>query len=287
MFESNHIHYKFWQLFLLIGLGYSLTFHFFYKSELFNIFYWIAEIILVFFIHQKTANNKRWFYFSYPFLFVYSYIAIKITISPYIQWNFDFALNEIDKMLFGKTPSLFLSAYEKPQYTEYLSMSYLASLFYFVIVSFYYLYDTSIFKVNRFFKGLISIYAISFCFIILFPVKGPKIYLKELYHNDLFGGKFAILNDFFIKLYTNNLDTFPGLQIAVTLFIWLSFTRDAKIFSLISFPVLVLTIISTVYLRYYYFSECIIGIFLALIAFFCFSGGYKNHKIPTKQDDNF
>lgn len=287
MYDSDNTHYKLWQLFLIMGTGFCTVFYFFYQSPMLNSAYWIAEIIVVFFINQYIKKNSRWFYFLYPLLFAANIYLIKITLSPYITWSFDIFANKADSFVFERTPSILLTSYSKPEYTEYLSMAYLFSHIFMYATCFYYLYDTSIFKVKRFFNGLISLFSMGCIISLMLPVNAPGISLKSAYKTDLFGGQFAVLNDFIVKNYSNHIEALPCFSVAITFFIWLSLTRDAKLFSVILIPFILLIIIASVYLRYHYFSDVIIGLVLAVFCFFVISRGYRKHKIPTIQDDKF
>jgi len=287
MYDSDNTHYKLWQLFLVMGSVLCAAFYFFYKSSLLNAAYWVAEIIFVFFINQYIKKNSRWFYFFYPLLFAVNMYLIRITISPYITWSVDIFVNQSDSFFFGRTPSILLNSYSKPQYTEYLSMAYLFSHIFLYATCFYYLYDTSIFKVKRFFNGLISLFSIGFMISLVLPVNAPGIFLKNAYETALFGGQFAVLNDFIVKNYSSHLEALPCFSVAITFFIWLSLTRDARLFSIILIPFVILVMIASIYLRYHYLSDVIMGLVMAILCFFFISGGYRKHKIPTRQDDNF
>lgn len=287
MYDSDNTHYKLWQLFLIIGATLCSIFYFFYQSPVLNTAYWVVEIIFVFFINQYIKKNSRWFYFFYPLLFAMNMYLIRITLSPYITWSANNLVNQADAFIFGKTPSILLNSYSKPEYTEYLSMAYLFSHIFMYATCFYYLYDTSIFKVKRFFNGLISLCSIGFIISLILPVEAPGNFLKTSYDTALFGGQFAVLNDFIVKNYSSHIEALPCFSVAITFFIWLSLTRDARILSIILIPFVILVMSASIYLRYHYLSDVILGLFMAIFCFFIISGGYRKHKIPTTQDDNF
>ncbi|MBZ7936002.1 MULTISPECIES: phosphatase PAP2 family protein [Campylobacter] len=224
--------------------------------------YLMASFVLLF---LKNYRLK----FGIYVLFMNSIFTLIKEISPLINaGKKDYYLALIDAFILGdiKNLSLFFDNFSNAYFTELLSIAYLLFmvqlLFYFI---FYLCRDEKISK--AFYNGILSLYAIGFLGYIFIPAIGPYFYYASEFKSSLNGFFFR---DFLNKAYpnfSNFSDVFPSLHCGVSLFILLFLKHfDKKHFYFWLIPCILLWF-STIYLRYHYLIDCIVGFILAYLSY--------------------
>ena len=190
-------------------------------------------------------------------------------ISPLInpKGHVDDFLNHIDLSLFGRNLSIALEPFSHPILTEILSVAYMLFMLQLAYAFIWYLFQTGE-KRQRFFVGLMSLYAIGFIGYILVPAYGPYMHLKDSFSDPLTAGIFRDLLNWCYPKGTNYTDVFPSLHCGVSLFILgADYFYNKKSFK-IWLPICILLWFSTVYLRYHYTIDCLVGFVLAIICLY-------------------
>ena len=203
-------------------------------------------------------------------------------ISPLInpRGHVDSLLNGIDLSLFGGNLSIALEPYAHPVLTEILSIAYMLFMVQLFLSFLLYLFRTGQAR-QRFYVGLMSLYALGFIGYILFPAYGPYLYLKDSFSDPLNAGIFRDLLNWCYPKGTNYTDVFPSLHCGVSLFILgADYFYNKKAFK-IWLPICLLLWFSTVYLRYHYMIDCIVGFMLAIICLY-----WMQHYHYKKGDTN-
>jgi hypothetical protein len=178
---------------------------------------------------------------------------------------YDVWLRSIDARLIGENLSLRLQAYVRPLFTEPLSFCYMLFVPYLTLSLLWYLCGP-LPLLKRFYLGLFSIYGIGFLGYIFVPAAGPYIAMKTEFHTALAGGLFTQLNAAMVSFGSNHVDVFPSLHCAISTYMLL-FDRWYKPqrFRIYAVPCVGLWI-STIYLRYHYLIDVIVGFALAAFA---------------------
>ncbi|MBN2693591.1 phosphatase PAP2 family protein [bacterium] len=177
----------------------------------------------------------------------------------------DSLMLSIDNSLFGKTPSLWMESLISYPFTKINELAYDSYYFYLPILGII-LYLKGKYKEFRVLSLTFILIAYSgYILYLLIPVAGPQFQNHVIYSTDLYiFGRNSVQQT--IDLLRFDMDCFPSLHTAQPLAILiLSYRYDRKIFYLFFFPV-ILTIFSTMYLRYHYGVDVIAGIILAIIA---------------------
>ena len=190
-------------------------------------------------------------------------------ISPLInpEGHVDTFLNNIDLSLFGRNLSLALEPFSYPVLTEILSVAYMLFMLQLFLGWVLYLLRPGQAR-QRFFVGAMSLYALGFIGYILFPAYGPYLFLKESFSDPLNAGIFRALLNWCYPKGTNYTDVFPSLHCGVSLLILgADYFYNKKAFK-IWLPICILLWFSTVYLRYHYVIDCIVGFILAVICLY-------------------
>lgn len=227
-------------------------------------------ILAVALIFLSTWTKGQWGWrlrlLYYPLVMnaTYRYLApvvAKIHKGPlYDAW-----LRSIDTRLIGENLSLRLEAYARPLLTEPLSFCYMLFIPYLTLSMLWY-FCGSLPLLKRFYLGLFSIYGIGFLGYIFVPAAGPYIAMTQEFHVALTGGLFTRLNAAMVRFGSNHVDVFPSLHCAISTYMLL-FDRWYKKwrFRIYAVPCMGLWV-STIYLRYHYFIDVIVGFALAAFA---------------------
>ena len=171
-------------------------------------------------------------------------------------------LRSIDARLIGENLSLRLESASRPLFTEPLSFCYMLFIPYLTLSMLWY-FCGSLPLLKRFYLGLFSIYGIGFLGYTFVPAAGPYIAMASEFHGPLIGGTFTRWNAAMVSFGSNHVDVFPSLHCAISSYM-LFFDRWYKRwrFRIYAVPCIGLWI-STIYLRYHYFVDVIVGFALA------------------------
>ena len=203
------------------------------------------------------------------------------TISPLInpQGKMDALLQRWDNWLIGGNLSVWLIPYMRTWMTEILAACYMLFMIQLPVACIYYLFQP-LKTAKGFYVGLFSLYAFGFTGYLLVPAVGPYLAMSDIFGGPIQAGP---VMDFLHYMYpkgTNYTDVFPSLHCGVSLFILLF---DSKYHRLRFWGYLVPCVglwISTVYLRYHYTVDCLVGFVLA-ITMFLFAEYYMKHWEET------
>lgn len=177
---------------------------------------------------------------------------------------YDVWLRSIDARLIGENLSVRLEPFVRPLFTEPLSFCYMLFIPYLTLSMLWY-FCGPLPLLKRFYLGLFSIYGIGFLGYIFVPAAGPYIAMSRGFHVALTGGIFTQLNAAMVSFGSNHVDVFPSLHCAISTYMLL-FDRWYKRwrFRIYALPCVGLWI-STIYLRYHYLIDVLVGFVLAAI----------------------
>jgi membrane-associated phospholipid phosphatase len=184
----------------------------------------------------------------------------------HLQADVDPSLIRIDFFLFGVHPTVWIERWIVPWFTDVMSVAYVS--YYFLPVTLVltlYLrnrkedFDETVFV-------LIFGYYISFIGYILFPAIGPRYTLTHLQSVPLEG---SFLTDFVRDILNagehNKRDCMPSGHTQIALMVLFLFYRFKRTLFYILLPIVCGLVLSTVYLRYHYVIDLVVGAALALV----------------------
>jgi len=250
------------------------------------------------FIRLKQANKVNIITKSYlqllylflPYLLIAllydNWILLQHITSQYFN-IIDPQLKQIDEVMFGSQPSFWLQSFIHPIAVDYFMIAY--SMF--VIYPFFYL----LYLIQRnkwlvFQKVLLAqniILALSLISFLIFPAMGPRVLLAAEYTTPLQGISFDFLQNltgrasFFLIQYDLwnfaervKTDCMPSMHAGLCLLCLFYALKYRKIFKREKLAIyfwvigIISLIISTVYLRYHWIIDVIIGILFAVIIYY-------------------
>ncbi len=200
-----------------------------------------------------------------PILFVILIYESLGDLIQHLQPDIDPRLIQIDFSIFGVQPTLWAQRFIVPWLTDIMSLAYIS--YYFIPVVFI----TVLYLKNRMAELDQSIFVLAFAYYvsfigyILFPAVGPRYALAHLYSVPLDG---SFISDFVRNtlnaLEHNKRDCMPSGHTQIVLTVLYLAHRYEKFLFYLLFPIVCTLIASTIYLRYHYVIDLIVGATLAI-----------------------
>ncbi len=194
----------------------------------------------------------------------------------------DESLQQIDHWLIGESLSLKISVWIHPVFTELMFIVYML-FFYYIISSFIHYAKRNDRITKSFYAGFFSIYWIGFLFYIITPGEGPFFAMPEVFEKSLTDGILItkpICN--MLNNAMNRTDVFPSLHCSLSAFCLLFDCSHRKKRFYFSVIFVVLIWLSTIYLRYHYFIDCIAGFALTFFALVISKKVLRSFEIDKK-----
>jgi membrane-associated phospholipid phosphatase len=200
-----------------------------------------------------------------PILFVVLIYESLGNLIQYLQPDIDPRLIQIDFIIFGVHPTLWMEQWIVPWFTDVMSLAYLS--YYFipvVLIAVLYLKDRMM-EFDRAMFVLAFGYYVSFIGYILFPAIGPRYAMTHLYSVPLEGSFITdFVRDILNALEHNKRDCMPSGHTQIVLIALFLAHRYEKFLFYLFFPIICALILSTVYLRYHYVIDLFAGVALAI-----------------------
>jgi len=258
-------------LFSLIGLIIlTLVFHGqipLWHSLLFRYTLLLGLLFVLKLSWDRKAMGKTGTFFHHfsPILFVVLIYESLGDLIQYLQPDVDPWLIQIDFSIFGVQPTLWMEQWIVPWFTDIMSLAYLS--YYFipvVLIAVLYLKD----RMAEFDRSMFVLafgYYVSFIGYILFPAIGPRYALTHLYSIPLEGSFITdFIRDALNALEHNKRDCMPSGHTQIVLMVLFLAYRYQKFLFYLFFPIISALILSTVYLRYHYVIDLLVGMALAI-----------------------
>jgi membrane-associated phospholipid phosphatase len=232
-------------------------------------------------------TKARWFarLWYYPVVMNINFPTMGDTALKLVSKRQDEFLQRLDAALVGITPSLRAEAIISPWLTELMSFCYFLFFPYLFISLLYYAWrGLPIFR--QLIVGLFIVYGFGFLGYTILPAAGPYLAMKDQFTIPLTGFAITKLNAAVVAKGSNGVDVFPSLHCAVSCFL-LGFDRQhaRRRFLLYLLPCCGLWM-ATIYLRYHYLTDVLVGFALAALAL-RITGWWASRTEEDTQPDNF
>ena len=214
---------------------------------------------------KRIGKVGTFFHHFSPILFIVFIYESLGNLIQYLQPDIDPWLIQIDFSIFGVHPTLWMEQWIVPWFTDIMSLAYLS--YYFIPVAFIvvlYLKGRMV-EFERSIFVLAFGYYISFIGYILFPAIGPRYTMAHLYSIPLEGSFITdLVRDTLNALEHNKRDVMPSGHTQMVLMALFLAHRYEKVLSYVFLPMICGLILSTVYLRYHYVIDLMVGVALAI-----------------------
>ncbi len=216
---------------------------------------------------RKTMGKAGPFFHHFsPILFVIVIYESLGDLIQHLQPDVDPRLIQIDFSIFGVQPTLWMEQWIVPWLTDILSLAYLS--YYFlpvVLVAVLYLKGRTG-ELDRSVFVLAFGYYVSFIGYILFPAVGPRYAITHLYSVPLEGSFITdFVRDTLNALEHNKRDCMPSGHTQIVLIVLYLAHRYEKFLFYLFVPIVCALILSTLYLRYHYVIDLLVGMALAVL----------------------
>jgi membrane-associated phospholipid phosphatase len=238
-----------------------------WHSLLFRYFVLLGLLFVLKLSWDRKAMGKAGTFFHHfsPILFVILIYESLGDLIQHLQPDVDPWLIKIDFSIFGVQPTLWMEQWIVPWFTDIMSLAYLS--YYFipvVLITVLYLKDRKV-ELDRSVFVLAFGYYVSFIGYILFPAIGPRYALTHLYSVPLEGSFITdFVRDTLNALEHNKRDCMPSGHTQIVLIVLYLAHRYEKFLFYLFLPVICALILSTIYLRYHYVVDLLVGMTLAI-----------------------
>jgi PAP2 superfamily len=230
----------------------------------------IVEVIAMFVLARW--EDRRWV----PF--VRAVLAVTVVFSLYtalgklgvvaMPYLADAALSKVDNWLLGFDPSLAIQPYQTSGWIEFLSFAYGAFIPYIYLSIFLGCVGKPALERDQYLTGWIITYAISYLGYIFIPGHGPGVYQADQYDVVLGGGFFYRVVVLGNEATGGLQGVFPSLHVGCSVYLCLSDLRKNLLRGLTYLPMVILIYVATIFLRYHYIIDLIVGTIVPVVGIF-------------------
>jgi len=216
---------------------------------------------------ETSEGSLIWFFRHwYPLLYVsLCYREMGLLIPAVRHGDLDAALARLDFTWWGVHPTVWLERLQTPVLTEIMQIIYTLFLPMILLVAVLW-WRRRRWGEFRYYAFLLSLgFLVSYVGYLLVPVRGPRFLLNPLQSRALDGvWSFPVLRHLVDVLEAAHYDCFPSGHVQMTLLAcWSSRRLSGRLYCIFRLYTL-LTVISTVYLRYHYTVDLATGVALAV-----------------------
>jgi hypothetical protein len=201
-----------------------------------------------------------------------SFFQLREILPAVSPWAVDGRIYAFDLQVFGVEPSVWLDRFVTPATTEWFAFFY---FLYFLILTVHVLpmlfWERDLRVLGRFGVGIVLVFTTAHLLYMVVPGWGPYWYLKGTFRHELQGGTFWRLVREAVEAGGAQKDIFPSLHTAVPTFLALFSFRHRRLAPFkYSWPVMAFVatqiIIATLFLRWHYLVDVVVGLLLATTA---------------------
>ncbi|MEW6685605.1 MAG: phosphatase PAP2 family protein [Candidatus Edwardsbacteria bacterium] len=221
----------------------------------------------------------------YPaLLFIFFYRETQNLIHLFFPQWFDQHIQNLESLLFGINPSLWLERISFPLLTEWLMFTYFVYFFLVIIVGFALYFSNKEKEFNNFIFACAATFYLSSILFFLYPVEGPRYAMSALYTKPLNGYLFTNIIKQTMQSAAVHGGGMPSSHVAVAL-ICLIYSRKANsLLFWVLFPIVISMAFGAVYGRFHYVTDVIVGLIIG--AFFSYLSPRVNRLLPESSGGN-
>lgn len=220
----------------------------------------------------------------YPvFLFTLFYEAVGPQIFMVFDQPFDSSVVRLEKLIFGVDPAFALQPHMEIWLNELMNFGY--SSYYLMLpgVVAILLLKRRVRSLERMVLAAAVTFYLCYFIFIFYPVVGPRFHLDDYYYLPFIGPFFTPLTQRILAAGGLYGGAMPSSHCAVALVALWALAREVRKATIPAFLLLTLLCVSTVYGRYHYLTDVVIGLLLGAAVLWI--SGYWQHRFFSKCDD--
>jgi len=258
----------------------ALIILFFQKVES-SILWLLFHTFVLFFLFWDRSDFinriKKW---SVIIIIPFNFTELHYLVHTVHPIDYDLLLIQIDRMIFGVDPTIWLEKFTNPYLTELLQIVY--STFYFlpiglgIVLAKKHQEDDLNFLVFQLVFG----FYLSYIGYFILPAIGPRFTLDHLQSFPLVGIWLTTdIQNILNTLENSQRDAFPSGHTAITLLTLYYAKKYNRKYFFLMLPITIMMLFSTVYLRYHYVIDVVAGVIL--FYFIIYSGRKLYHFLQS------
>ena len=242
----------------------------------------VLVTLLAIFAYKKTNRIIVFFRLLYPVLLMTFFYTTSGKLVHIIFPEFlDGQIIALEKSILGVNPTLWLDGHLNVVITEILSASYFSYYFLIPGLALFLFFGKRDAEIKRFLTATCGTFFVSYLMFIFYPVEGPRHVFAATYQNAITGPLFRPMVDFVIGNAAFRGGAMPSSHCAEALVVAFFAIKyyGKKAWFLI--PVVAGLSLGTVYGRFHYLSDVVVGIAIGIIMIWLTLYFY-----PHKKDDD-
>jgi membrane-associated phospholipid phosphatase len=229
-------------------------------------FYIAAAIVVIIFTLVKPDGILKIFRLTYPlFMVTFLYEALKSQVFLIHNHPFDSVIVSIENAILGFDSSFVLQRFMEFWLNEVMNFFYISYYFLLPLTAIMLALKRSWISLEKLTLAAAVTFFVSYGIFVILPVVGPRIYLENIYYLPLDGPFFTPLAQQVVHSGGLQGGAMPSSHCAVALVAVWFIIKEFHFLKLPAYIVLIMLCASTVYGRYHYISDVVVGLTLGAI----------------------
>ncbi len=229
----------------------------------------IVIVLLLAYIGEKSDNRiVTLFRLLYPVILMIFFYETSGKLVHVVFSNFlDYQVVAFERSLFGVSPTIWLDQRLSVFRTEIFSASYFSYYLLIPGLSLFLFFHRKDAEIIRFMTATCAAFFFSYMIFILYPVEGPRHFLATQYENVISGPVFRPLVELIIENGAFHGGAMPSSHCAVALIVMLFAIKNYSRKAWFLIPVILGLAAGTVYGRFHYISDVIVGLIIGAVCY--------------------
>ncbi len=242
----------------------------YYDELAMNLGILVIVFLIVQFIRDPQDRILRFIRFLYPaFLFALFYEETGGLMKLIFPGFFDYQLTAFETGIFGMEPTIWLDRNLITVWiTEILSFSYFSYYLLMPIFLIPLLFLKKFYAMRQALTAICLTFFASYLLFFLYPIEGPRYFFAGQYLHEINGPVFRPMVDFMIKTGAVHGGCMPSSHVAVALVILVYSLKYVRKLGLILLPITIGLALGTVYGRFHYVSDVVVGAAIGTLMIF-------------------
>lgn len=243
----------------------------------------VLVVLLVQFARSETNRFVVLIRLLYPvFALTFLYQNCGKLIHLIAAGYFDYRVVALEKSIIGANITLWLDARSSVFLTELMSAGYFSYYFMIAGLAFILFFSHRDREIKRFMTATCATFFISYLIFIFYPVAGPRFHLASAYQNELTGPFFRQLVNMVINGAAFRGGAMPSSHVAEAVVVMYFAIRFYGKKAWLMVPIVICLALGTVYGRFHYVTDVVMGIILGAITTWLTVKFYPMDKESTR-----
>lgn len=226
----------------------------------------VLVLLLVRFANPETNRLIAFFRLLYPvILMTFFYQFSGWLVQVVIPDLYDSQVVLLELSVLGVNPTLWLDSRLTLAATEILSAGYFSYYLMLPGLSLVLFFGRRDGEIRRFMTATCVTFFVSYLMFIFYPVVGPRFHFQDLFQNRIVGVAFRPLVEFIIDNFAFRGGAMPSSHVAEAMVVLFFAVRNYGRKAYFLVPFVIALALGTVYGRFHYASDVVIGVLMAIV----------------------